>query len=194
MEFQQRAARTAIMARVLVDACLANARVRACIADESLPYFTEEIVRRSPIVRVEYEQAIAIADIGSALSATHTKHWGDGPQILPLQPDDWFYPERVTYIYRENSLYNRRFEQRQRMKELLGREHRPLVERAKYRRHTKAMFLNALTKREAEAIRSRLKTEPEIFWRAARGKVFIELPRRPKQLEFEFDTESLPEY
>jgi len=40
---------------------------------------------------------------------------------MPLEPDDEFFAYRVTYFYRENSLYNRRFEQRQRLKELLGR-------------------------------------------------------------------------
>src|SRR5262249_35749021 len=108
-EFRARVERTAVIARVLTDACLANACVLACIADESLPFFTEDLMRQSPMVRVEYEQAIAIGDLSSALEATRSKHWGAGPQVLPLKPDDWFFPEYVTYIYRENSLYNRRF-------------------------------------------------------------------------------------
>ena len=48
--------------------------------------------------------------IGETLAATKSKSWGEGPFILPLKPNDWFYAERITYIYRKNSLYNRRFE------------------------------------------------------------------------------------
>jgi len=90
-----------------------------CIADPALPY-TVESVRRSPTVRVEYEQAIAIGDLGSCLSATKSKHWGDGPYVLPLEANDPVDPFRILYVYRENSVYNRRFQQRQRLKELLG--------------------------------------------------------------------------
>ena len=59
---------------------------------------------------------------------------------MPIEPDDVFFPDRVTYIYRGNSLYNRRFEQRQRLKELLGKRWRPLVEAAK--RQTKDRQIN----------------------------------------------------
>ena len=39
---------------------------------------------------------------------------------MPLQVDDWFFADRITYVYRENSRYNQRFEQRMKMKKLLG--------------------------------------------------------------------------
>jgi len=130
-QFRQRAERAGRVARVLVDACLSNHCVQDYIADESCPWFTEAHCRASPTVRIEYEQAIAIGGIGETLAATKSKHWGDGPFVMPLARDDWFYAERITYLYRENSLYNRRFEQRRRLKELLGRRHRHLVEKAK---------------------------------------------------------------
>lgn len=166
--FLARAERVGVIARTLVDACLANECMQHHIADDDLPTITEESVRRSPIVRVEFEQAIAIGDIGSTLAATKNKHWGDGPQILPLEPDDWFYAKFVTYQYRPNSLYNRRFEQRRRLKELLGRRWRPLVERAKQR--TKTIFLRDLTRAEAQAIRRILDTEPGAFWSGQRKR------------------------
>jgi hypothetical protein len=50
--------------------------------------------------------------------------------ILPLEPDDPVDARRVLYLYKENSVYNRRFMQRQKMKRLLGREHRSLSEDA----------------------------------------------------------------
>jgi len=57
-----------------VDACLKNQCVRAYIAAGE-PGYTVESIRRSPIVRVEFEQAIAIGGIGETLEATRSKHW-----------------------------------------------------------------------------------------------------------------------
>lgn len=184
-EFRIRAERAGRVAKVLVEASLANRCVQDYIADPAFPEWTAESVRVSPTVRVEYEQAIAIGDLGSCLSATKTKHWGKGPSVMPLEPDDEFFPYRVTYIYRANSLYNRRFEQRQRLKELLGRHRRPLVETAK--RRTKTLFIQELTKGEADAIRRILNVEPGRFWRAATGREFLDLPPRLIQREFDFE-------
>ena len=104
-------------------------------------------------------------------------------------------PIRITYVYKEGSLYNRRFHQRKRMKELLGREHRPLVERAKYHRHTQRMFLAALTDDQARRIQRCLNVDPVTFWRACRGKIFLDLPPRQIQLELDFDsTDQLPPF
>ena len=185
-DFRARAERAGRIARVLVDACLANHWMQQYIADRSLPY-TPESVRASPTVRVEYEEAIAIGDLGSCLSATKSKHWGAGPWLMPLEPDDFFFPDRITYIYRENSVYNRRFEQRQRLKELLGRQNRPLVETAK--RHTKAIFLQFLTDCQTAAIRRILGVEPGRFWKACKGTAFLDLPPRLVQLELAFGDE-----
>ncbi len=185
-EFRARAERALRIAKVLVSACLANRCMLRSIADAALPY-TEESVRGSPAVRVEYEEAIAIGDLGSCLSATRSKRWGDGPWVMPLEPDDEFFPDRVTYIYLANSLYNRRFEQRRRLKELLGKRLRPLVETAK--RRTKALFLDLLTREEADAIRRILNVEPAIFWRACAGRTFLDLPPRLVQRELDFGWE-----
>ena len=182
-EFRGRAERAGRVAKLLVEACLANRCTQDYIADPALPHYTEVTVRASPIVRIEFEQAIALGDLGSCLSATASKHWGAGPWVMPLEPDDEFFPDRVTYVYRANSLYNRRFEQRRRLKELLGQEHRPLVETAK--RHTKAIFLEFLTERQADVIRRILHIEPGEFWRACRYKL-LDLPPRLVQREFDF--------
>lgn len=93
----------------------------------------------------------------------------------------------ILYIYKEGSEYNRRFEQRRRMKELLGRHYRSLVEKAKYHRHTKKMFLESLTEDQTWAVRRILDVEPGTFWRAARGKTFIDFPPRAIQLLLDFD-------
>lgn len=183
-EFRMRAARVGRIAKVLVKACLANRWVQEFMADPAMPEWTADNVRTSPTVRVEYDQAIAIGDLGSCLSATKSKYWGAGPWVMPLEPDDEFFPYRVTYIYRPDSLYNRRFQQRQRLKELLGRRWRPLVEAAK--RRTKTLFIEGLTKGEAEAIRRVLSVSPDRFWRAATGRELLRLPPRLVQQEFEF--------
>lgn len=184
-DFRQRAERAGRIGRILIDASLANACLRTYIDDPQRPAYTEESVRQHPIVRVEFEQAIAIGGIGETLAATRSKSWGDGPRVMPLEPDDWFDPDRITYIYRETSLYNRRFEQRQRLKQLLGRPWRPLIETAK--RHTQAIFLANLTADQAAAIRRLLNVSPEQFWRACKGRAFLDLPPRLVQLRLPFE-------
>ncbi len=178
-EFRTRAERAGTIARMLVDACLQNQQIRKLIEEGTL---TVDVCRRHPTVRVEFEQAIAIGGIGETLEATKGKHWGEGPWIMPLEPDDQFFPDHITYLYRENSLYNRRFEQRRRLKEILGK-YRPLVEHAKSRYITKGLFLRDLTAEQGIAIRRLLGIEPGEFWRACKGKIFLDLPKRLVQLE-----------
>ncbi len=186
-EFRQRAKQAGQYARLLLDACLSNECVQGYANDPEFPLLTMEDFQKHPIVRIEYEQAIAIGGLGETLRATKYKHWGEGPYILPLQQEDWFYPDRITYIYSENSLFRKRFEQRKRMKELLGKKHRPLVETAK--RSTKKIFLKFLTDEQAKAIQRILDIEPGIFWRMAKGRAFHPLPPREVQLEFQFEND-----
>jgi len=157
--------------------------MRAYMEDPSTLH-TVESVLRSPTVRVEYEQAIAIGGIGECLTATKGRNWGDGPQVLPLEPDDFFYPDRITYRFKENSLYNRRFNQRRRLKKLLG-ANRKLVGDAKS--STKEMFLKHLTSEQAAAIRRVFHVGPGEFWRAAKGAAFLWLPPEFKQGELDFE-------
>ena len=80
----------------------------------------------------------------------------------------------ITYVFRENSLCNRRFEQRKKLKELLGKKHRSLVTLAK--RCTQSSFVDELTAQQAFIIRKGLKMGPDQFWRLATGSAFMELP------------------
>ena len=173
--------RAAHIARLLIEACLKNVCIQDLIAEPDISFFTEESFRNSPAVRIDYDEAYCIASIGEGLAATRSKAWGDGPRILPLEEFDYVDPLFVTYIFKPTSRYNRRFEQRKRLKELLGQRFRPLVETAK--RHTKTIFLRDLTDEQAEAIRRRVDVEPGIFWRSAKGKIFLDLPPRMIQLE-----------
>src|SRR2546426_5799304 len=149
-EFRSRVERAARIASVLVRAALDNVCVQAMIANSALQHAEDEM-RVNPPLRVEYEQAIAIGDLGSCLSSTRNKHWGDGPFVMPLQRDDPVDSWRVLYIYRETSVYYRRFIQRQRMKRLLSRTHRKLVKAAT--RATKRQFLDSLTEQQVAIMR-----------------------------------------
>lgn len=180
--FRARAERAGKIARVLVEACLANKAVQEMIADPTLPYSVESL-RRHPIVRVDFEQAFAIGGIGECLDATKSKHWGDGPSVMPLQPDDPVAPDRILYVYKPESLYNRRFLQRRRLKELLGKKHRPLIGKAMAM--CKRDFLADVTEAESRAVRQCVNASVGDLWRAARGKLFLTLPPRIVQLELE---------
>lgn len=180
--FRARAERAGRIARALVEACLRNKTVREMIA-ASRPY-SEESLRRHPIVRIEFEQAFAVGCMGECLDATKNKHWGDGPWLMPLQPDDPVSPDRILYVYKPESLYNRRFEQRRRLKELLGREHRRLVGRAMSMR--KRDFLADVSGNETRAVWQRLHVSVGDLWRAVRGKLFLSLPPRLVQRELTF--------
>jgi len=171
-EFRARAERAGRVARILVEAALANHCVRQLIADKVIGH-SEASVRMSPPVRIEYEQAIAIGDLGTCLRATKSKHWGDGPYVLPLEPDDPVDAMRVLYLFRENSVYNRRFLQRRKLKELLGKKHRKLVQTAMQSRWTKDLFLAELTIADREAIERCLHLTPSEFWHAAKGQRFL---------------------
>ncbi len=179
--FRERATRTAEIGRVLVDACLRNKQVQELLAQG---FLTVRGLKGCPIVRIDFEQAYAIGHPGETLHATRNKRWGDGPYVLPLEPDDRFLNGFITYFYKPESVYNRRFNQRVRLKELLGKN-RKVVGNAKY--WTKEMFLKHLTQEQTSAIRRCIGVEPGVFWRAAKGKIFLELPPREVQKEFPFE-------
>ena len=69
------------------------------------------------------------------------------------------------------------------MKEMLGSKYRPLVERAKYKRHTLAVFEESLTPDEQRVIEQIFGVTPQVFRQAARGTKFLDLPPRIIQLE-----------
>jgi len=179
--FRARAKRAAEYARILTDAALANRDIQDLIACDEFPMYTEQRERQSPTVRVEFEEAIAIGGIGECIAATKSKSWGAGPYIRPLEPEDPVLPIRITYVFRENSVYNRRYEQRMKLKKLLGKRYRSLVTKAK--QYTQSNFLDVLTAQEAYAIRKLLKMEPVLFWRLSKGKCFADLPESPGSLD-----------
>lgn len=126
-----------------------------------------------------------IATTGEARSAAKYKNWGEFLGVFPLAPDDPVHPYRILYVYKATSPYNRRVEQRKALKRILGRRHRSFVTKAS--RSTKRDFLRTLTPADARVIKLRLRLDPGHFWRAAKGKEFIELPNARVQQHL-FDT------
>jgi hypothetical protein len=174
--------RVARIARSLIDAALANRVIQGYLRDLTPPrLWTVEGVRRNPTCRVEWEHVTVIGGIGEALAASLHKRWGEFLGVLPLRPDDPVHWCRILYVYKGTCPYNRRVEQRKALKRLLGRNWRKLVTLAA--RSCKRDFLSRhLTEAGAHAIRRRLRLDPARFWRAARGKEFLDLPRPPRQL------------
>lgn len=170
------------IARVLIDGALANRDIQTYLRDLTSPrLWTVAGVRRNPTCLLEWEHVIVIGGIGESLAAARHKNWGEFLGVLPLQPDDPVHWCRILYLYKESSPYNRRVEQRKALKRILGRKHRKLVTLAA--RSTKGDFLaHHLTEAGAHAIRRRLRLDPGQFWRAARGKDFLDLPRPSQQL------------
>jgi hypothetical protein len=165
----------------LAEAALANLDIREFLADPKLGrVWTEEAMRRCPVCRNEWEYVTVIATTGEAHSAARHKNWGKFLGVFPLARDDPVHPYRILYCYKSSSPYNRRVEQRRDLKRILGKNYRSLVTRAS--RSTKGDFLRTLTTDQTHVLRYRLKLDPGRFWRVAKGKEFVELPKRPRQL------------
>jgi hypothetical protein len=128
-------------------------------------------------------EASCYAPLGDALYATQHKHWGELVGVEPLAEDAPLHDERVGYDYHENSRYNRRFLQRKHLKKALGKQHRQLVKRAM------RLTLRDFQRDHAGAaavVRRRLGLDLARFWRAARGREFVELPTDWVQGAFDF--------
>lgn len=170
------------IARILIDAAIANHDIRAYLRDLTPPrLWTVEGVRRDPTCRLEWQHVTVIGGIGESLAAARHKNWGEFLVVHPLRPDDPVRWSRILYGYKPTSPYNRRVEQRHALKRLLGRRHRKLVTQAAG--STKREFLGRwLTEEGARIIRRRLGLDPGRFWRVAKGREFVALPEQSRQL------------
>jgi hypothetical protein len=168
--------------RECVIAALSNRDIRQYLGDAHLRYvWTEGGVRRHPMVRVEFEHVHVIGGLGESLAAARHKHFGRVLGVHPLRPDDPVHPSRILFVYQESSPFDRRVEQRKALKRLLGRQHSSLVTKAAP--STKRDFLKYdLTPDGACAIRCRLGLDPGRFWRAAKGREFLDIPAPHRQL------------
>lgn len=157
----------------LAVAALASKAVRGLIA-EYPDIYTEAGIRRSPIVRAEFEHATVIGHPGEALAIGLRKNWGGFRGFRPLRPDDPVDPRHVLYIFRDTSPYNRRVLQRKALKRRLPGPFRRWVNEAY--RSPRRDFLARLPADAAAAIRRALGLDPVGFWRAARGTIELDLP------------------
>ena len=169
------------IAHVLIDSALANRDIQAHLADPRPPrLWTIEGVRHNPTCRVEWEHAIVIGGIGESLAVARHKNWGPLIGVFPLALTDPVHWCRILYLFKASSPFNRRHEQRPALKRILGRQQRPLVTLAA--RSTKRDFLATLSELGAHVIKRRLHLEPGQFWRAAKGRDSLDLPKPPVQL------------
>ena len=139
-----------------------------------------DVLEVNPVVRVEFEQAFVLGRLGESLSAARHKAWGVFLGIRPLEVGDPVHPCRVTYAFKADAPYQKRFEQRRRLRRMLGKEYAGLVPRAMG--SGKAKFLAGLSGDEAARVRARTGLKPGRFWRAAKGREFIAWPTPPRQL------------
>jgi hypothetical protein len=163
----------------LAEAALANEAERGLLADFPRIY-TEAGLRRSPIVRAEFEHATVIGHPGEALTIGLRKHWGAFRGFRPLRVDDPVDPFYVLFVLHDSNPYQRRVMQRKAMKRRLPKDLRRWVNQA-YRRPRRD-FLAKLPEDAAAAIRRALGLDPVGFWRAARGTLDLGLPSAPVQL------------
>ncbi len=162
-----------------VAACLANERVKFYLDDHS-PGWSRSSLEVSPVVRVEFEHAFVLGRLGESLSAARHKAWGAFLGVRPLEAGDPVHPCRVAYAFKADAPYQKRFEQRRRLRRMLGKEYAGLVPRAMG--SGKAEFLAGLSEDEAARVRARTGLKPGRFWRAAKGRELIDWPTSPRQL------------
>jgi hypothetical protein len=132
------------------------------------------------MVRVEFEHTFVLGRLGESLCAAGHKAWGDFLGIRPLEARAPVHPSRIVYAFKAAAPYQRRFEQRRRLRRMLGKGYAPLAPRAMGT--GKAEFLASLSEDEAARVRARTGLEPGGFWRAVKGREFIRWPESPRQL------------
>jgi hypothetical protein len=171
-----------------VEACLENECVKSYLADGRTGWCRESL-QVGPVVRVEFEHALVLGQLSESFSIARQKAWGEFLGVRPLDPRDPIDPVRVVFVFKDSATYQKRFEQRVRLRRKLGKDYAPLVLRAL--RSGKGEFLAGLTEDESARIRARTELEPGRFWRAAKGREFITWPEPLRQLTL-FDHDETP--
>jgi hypothetical protein len=162
-----------------VAACLVNEHISRYLTDRR-PGWCRPSLEASPIVRVEFEHTFVLGRLGESLCAARHKAWGNFLGVRPLEALDPVHPSRIVYAFKAAAPYQRRFEQRRRLRRMLGKEYAPLVPRAMGA--GKTAFLASLSEDEAALVRARTGLEPGRFWRAVKGRELIRWPEPPRQL------------
>lgn len=173
--------RAIAFARKCIAAAFANIDVQRAI--ERKVTTATEIYQHTPIA-LEFEHAVSIADIGTCVSCSGTKaSFGQCIGISPLDAEMPCDHERVLYLYRCSSPYNRRIEQRLYLKGKL-KSNRKLVALAMRKSKTEFVRDQGFA---SQIIQHTFELPLGRFWRVVRGKEFIEFPKQPAQLLLPFE-------
>lgn len=149
-----------------VEAALRNAAILEFQKEPKIrDLWTEETIRQSPPLRVEFEHAVVFGRVNEGGDIAKNKNWGPLVALKPLRPDDRLYPSNVSYILKPTSKQRMRWEFRDTFRNILG-NNRSLVSEAL--RSNKKWFLGHLDPTDTRIIRDRLDIEPGEFWRMVR--------------------------
>ena len=128
--------------------------------------WSETNIAARPPVRVEFEHAIVFGTFGEAFSMRRSKSgWGKLLRLEPLHENDVLHPMRIVYQLKPSSIMRQRWEWRDTLKELLGKDRRLVGEAM---RLGKKRFLETIDGSDRQVIRHRLYLDPEEFWRVVR--------------------------
>ena len=125
-----------------VEACLANECIKSYLADGRTGWCLESL-QIYPVVQVEFEHAFVLGQVGESLSIARQNVWGDFLGVRPLHPHYPIDPLRVMFAFKDSAAYQKRFEQRGRLRRMLRKHYAPFVLRAL--RSGKGEFLSGLT-------------------------------------------------
>lgn len=117
-------------------------------------------------MRVEFEHAIFFGSLSEALSMRRGKEsWGKFVCVELLREDDVLHPTRVGYILKPTGRMRQRWEWRDTLKNILGKN-RYLVGQAVLQ--SKKEFVRSISDAEKKALKDSLDFTPEAFWQASR--------------------------
>ena len=208
--------------QAFIDGALANDDVQTN-AELWPEIWSEETIRGSPPRCWEFEHVLAFGGFDVLGWAKGKSGWGRLLWVAPLRPDDPQDPEFLCCTHKVTSPYMVRRNQRDWMKQRIGRRWRSLVTYAFG--HTKREFLAKLAELEGQTKLARAALMPKVrpdmatdwhppvpitqadvvqssetqhsptfwirrrlgcdlcdFWRAAKGRLVLARPKRPKQL------------
>jgi hypothetical protein len=153
---------------ILVTAANANRYVQEYRADREwwASCWSEENVARNPPVRVEFEHATFFGSLAEAFSVRKGKtSWGSFLRVDPLREDDVLHPTRVVYVLKETNPMRQRWEFRDTLKRILGKDRRLVNEAV---RQCKKVFVANLSDSDRRILRGVLDLTPSGFCQAAR--------------------------
>lgn len=151
--------------RAIVSGAVENASIKRFQMDPRYSAMYANIENWPPM-RVEFETAIVFGHIGESVALAKSKSWGKVCLgVHPLEPDDELDPQRIVYILKSTNKMRQRWEWRNNLKRILGRD-RALVNDAM--RFGKNAFITQLKPGDEKLLFSKLELSSSDFWGACR--------------------------